>query len=137
MRQKRRGESFLEVIGGIAVLLAIAGGVYWYFNKDKGVRGVIDKVVPERPNPVVLVHRYDYRMFEDSNHLVTVKNVGGAGRVRVTSHVYRDQAATRLINTFSQVVYLVKGQQQEVTIRLYGVKEGASGVYVRASAQPE
>jgi hypothetical protein len=135
MRRTRRGESALEFIGGLVVLVLI-GLVVWWFVTGKSPREAIDRVVPEPPKPVVLGHRYDYKMFEDSSHLVTVKNVGGAGKVRVTLKVYRDKAETRLVGTFSRVVHLDKGEQREVVVQMSGVKEGLSGVYVRPSAEP-
>jgi hypothetical protein len=135
MRGKRRGESALECIGGL-VVLALIGLVIWWFVTGKNPRETIDKALPEPPKPVVLVHRYDYKMFEDSLHIITVKNVGGAGKIKVTSRVYRDQAETRLVGTFSRVVHLDKGEQREVVVPMTGVKEGLSGVYVRPSADP-
>jgi hypothetical protein len=142
MRQTRRGDSVLEFIGGIVVLLVIGGVIWWFVTgknplKEKRVDEAIHTVLPERPKPVVLMHRYDYHLLDDSNHIVTVQNVGGAGKVRVTSRLYRDKAETKFIRSFSRVAHLEKGQQQEVVIRLYGVKEGLSGVYARASADPE
>ena len=91
--------------------------------------------VAELPNPVVLAHRYDYHLSEDSNVIATVENSGAAGNVRVIVDVYKDPACTQLINSFFSVIFFLgKGQQQEVVIRLDGLREGFFGVYCQTKA---
>ena len=69
--------------------------------------------------------RHDYNPFGDSSMAVTVRNVGGDGRVKVTVTTYRDKEATKRIGGWSTVVYLPKGQETTVAIPLRGLSAGA------------
>ncbi|MBP3956870.1 hypothetical protein J8F10_16485 [Gemmata sp. G18] len=83
--------------------------------------------------PVVANTQHDYHAFGDSNMIVTVRNVGGDGRIKVIVTAYRDKARTKRIDSWSTLVYLKKGQEATVTVPLRGLSEGL-GAHARTEA---
>jgi hypothetical protein len=120
MRQRRRGESALEAIGGIVVTLAVIGGIIWFINKDKKAAG-IPFVSPAVAQPTgAAPHAIDARgvehLFEADEWQVLVRNAGGAGYVLLT--------VTQEGKRWTRRAYFDAGEQRWIAVQVPGSKSG-------------
>lgn len=131
---KRRGEGGF---GGLLMLVIIGAGLWFFFLRSDGDGGVRGRgVFSEPPRPEVVNSQHNYNPFGDSNRIVTVRNVGGDGRVTVEVRAYRDKEAKQFIDSWSTVLYLKRGEEKSATIVLTGLTEGG-GCLIQTSASAE
>jgi hypothetical protein len=119
--RKRKGSGEIE---GLLIFLGICLVVWLVFLRPGGAPTAI-----QATRPVIANKQYDYNPIGDSQMVVTVRNDGGAGRVKVAVAAYRDQKGSQVIGRWSTAVYLQGGEEKKVAIPLTGLQERHGGYY--------
>ena len=87
MRQQRRGESALETIGGIVIILAIVGGAFLLFTQGGCDR--VEKELATKPDMKIINKGYEFNLLADNECWAEARNTGAAGNVTFT---FKDDA---------------------------------------------
>ncbi len=137
MRLHRRGESFFEVVGVLALIVVIYGGALWFFHQNRGDGGnggfgfggaPPKPPKPPEPNIVIIDFGQESNLFSADVGWAEVRNLGGAGDVTFRYTSNGGYLATHR-------TYFDAGERRMVRFTLPGLNSSNCGTEYRIRAQ--